>query len=294
MKVEQEYGRRFIESWTSDPYNNKLSNMSFIYEDGGHVLAVRKTCGDLLVEEFKGCEEAERWLDETESRNKVMFNESREKDLARMKEWLQLKNLRDPELTSDFTKQRADTRRKLYGGENRIAKLVNAIYDPNDDSMTYVFLTPSTDKAHGIGYQPKKVDYEDPSYPKIDNPEHMYTIQFKFLDFAKWLLQTRPEVMQTKRITWREIKDVLESSYVQISCNCPADQYQGTNFWRSQLDGSIYPTDIAPKVWNAPDKHGDSGNFVCKHVANLIPQLPFFLNPMASMTMKVLRQARVI
>lgn len=292
MKMGSEFGRKFVESWISDPSNQM--NMSFIYEDRGQFLAVRKTCGDFLMEEFKDASKAEEWLDGNECDRKSAFNESRESDKVRMREWLQLKNLRDPELTSDFTKTRARIRRQLYGGENRIAKLVNAVYDPNEDSMTYVFLTPSTDKAHGIGYQPKKVDYEDPSYPKVNNPEHFYTIQFKFLDFVKWLTQTRPEVLQTKKISWREVKDVLESAYVQISCNCPADQYQGTNYWRSQLDGSIYPTDIAPKVWNAPDKHGDGGNFVCKHVANLIPQLPFFLNPMASMTMTVLKKAQVM
>ena len=53
------------------------------------------------------------------------------------------------------------------------------------------------------------------------------------------------------------------------------------------LDAAIFPTKIAPKKW---DKiHGDGDAFLDKHTAGLINQMGFFLNPMASMLTKRLR-----
>lgn len=72
--------------------------------------------------------------------------------------------------------------------------------------------------------------------------------------------------------------------------NCGAFHWQGSNYWLSQLDGSIYPTDIEPKVWNAPNLHGDGQNFLCKHLYGIIRQISFFGNQMASMADKELRK----
>ena len=72
--------------------------------------------------------------------------------------------------------------------------------------------------------------------------------------------------------------------------NCGAFHWQGSNYWLSQLDGSIFPTDIEPKVWNAPNLHGDGQNFLCKHLYGIIRQISFFGNQMASMADKELRK----
>ena len=76
--------------------------------------------------------------------------------------------------------------------------------------------------------------------------------------------------------------------------NCGAFHWQSSNYNLSQLDGSIYPTDIAPHYWNQPHLHGDGENFLCKHLAGFVNQIDFFLNPMAAMATKVLRQKKLI
>ena len=88
-----------------------------------------------------------------------------------------------------------------------------------------------------------------------------------------------------------------ENFYVDagvIVHNCPAFHWQASNYNLSQLDGSIHPTDIAPHYWNQPHLHGDGENFLCKHLAGFVNQIDFFLNPMAAMATKILKNKGLI
>jgi hypothetical protein len=62
----------------------------------------------------------------------------------------------------------------------------------------------------------------------------------------------------------------------------------------SQLDGSIYPTDIAPQFWNSDSLHGDNPVITSKHMVGLLRQMGFFHNQMAAMLNKRLKNRELI
>ena len=70
----------------------------------------------------------------------------------------------------------------------------------------------------------------------------------------------------------------------------PSFHWTSPNYFLSQLDGSIYPTDIAPKVW---DKiRGES--FLDKHLAQLFSSIDFFIPQMAQKLNSKLRSRNLI
>lgn len=209
---------------------------------------------------------------------------------VRLREWLTIDALKAPDSTSSFTKGKAGIRKKLYKGENVAAKLIQCEYDSSHDWMTFSWLTPATMKAHGSDYVCKTTDPLNGFKTKV-NPSELYTMQIRIIDFMKWLKQTRPESMNGQPITWREIKEVLQVAYVQVSCDDPSWWWQGDAWYGTQLDASIYPCNIPPKKWN---KVHDPVNCLCKHLQNLIKSIDFFLNQMASMAGKELRTLNLI
>ena len=216
-------------------------------------------------------------------------NESLESYQPRLDEWVTLSALKNTASIDAFTRKHRDIRNKAVGTENITAKLINCVYNEQLDCLTFIFRTTATTPIYPKKYQFKKVN------PTLDfsfsnNNEKVYYTHIRILDFMKWLKDTRPDELANQPITWREIKDVLEVAYVQVWCNCGAFHWQGSNYWLSQLDGSIFPTDIEPKVWNAPNLHGDGQNFLCKHLYGIIRQISFFGNQMASMADKELRK----
>lgn len=204
----------------------------------------------------------------------------------RLREWMTLGDLNVSDATSKFTKRKRAIRTSLYKGENVTAKIVKGSYDPTDDSFTFEFITPVTAKVYPPGSDFQKTDPNN-NFQLVPNAEKMYHMFIKVLGFMELLRGTRPDSLQSSPITADEVKEVLEVAYVQLFCNDPSFQYQTANWTLSQVDASIYPTNIAPKHWNLI--HG-TDNYLCKHLKGLVDQIGFFLNPMASMATKVIKQ----
>lgn len=199
-------------------------------------------------------------------------------------EWVTLQDLTAPEAISSFTKRTRAQRNGAVKAENRTAKLIDCTLE-DDGSVTFKFKTTAT-----LPIYP-----EDNVFMKANplhnfelerNDDKEYIMEIKILEFMKWLKETRPDSLADQKISWREIKDVLEVASIQIYSTMPSFHWQGSNWWLSQLDGSLYPTDIEPKVWNAPNLHGDSGNFLSKDLVGLIRSFKFWYNPMGKMIQK--------
>ena len=199
-------------------------------------------------------------------------------------EWLTLQDLAASDATSAFTKRTRQQRNDAVKAENRTAKIKECILD-DDGSVTFKFKTTATTPIYPKDNVFMRANPNNNFALEVNN-EKVYNIDIKILDFMKWLKETRPDYEETKKISWREVKDVLEVAYIQVYSDMPSFHFQGSNFWLSQLDGSLYPTDIEPKVWNASHLHGDSGNFLSKDLAGLIKGFKFWYNPMASMIQK--------
>ena len=225
--------------------------------------------------------------DLTDPKNQIprVVEESIEKPYEpKLDEWVTLKDLNTPDTISAFTKHTRDVRSGYLGGENRTAKLINCVYNPQADHLTFIFKTEATVPAY-----PKTATFKKANptlnFSLSNNPDKTYYIHIRILDFMRWLKGTRPDELEGQPISWKEIKDVLDVAYIQLWSSSPSFHWQGMNYNLSQIDGAIYPTDIAPKVW---DKiHGDA--FLDKHTYGLIRQIGFFGNQMASMANKELK-----
>lgn len=212
--------------------------------------------------------------------------EKKTPDSHRLQEWMTIADLNNPDASSDFTKRKRAIRTSLYKGENVTSRIVQGTYDKYDDSMTFEFVTTATIKAHPAGSEFKKTDPHN-NFALIPNNDRKYHMYVKVLNFMEWLRGTRPDSLSSSPITWQEVKEVLESAYVQLFCDDPSFQYQTANYTLSQVDASIYPTNIPPKKWNKI--HGDY-NFLCKHLKGLLDQIGFFLPQMASVATRIIKQ----
>jgi hypothetical protein len=186
-------------------------------------------------------------------------------------------DLRDKDLVSDTTNKYKKIRQKYNKTANINTKLIESEVKGND--VTFKFLAEATDDPNDDS--PKKE--VDPSGFKMkDNPSRTYEIWLKFPNALELL-----ELQDKDALTRKDIKNLLEASDVQLWSNSPSFHYQGFNYFDSQLDASIFPTNIAPKQWDKV--HGDGKAFLDKHTAQLIEQIGFFLNPMSSMLTKELK-----
>ncbi len=100
--------------------------------------------------------------------------------------------------------------------------------------------------------------------------------------------------LDSTKVELQDIKTIIDSADCALWSNDVSFQYQGFNWWLGQIDASIFPTDIAPKVWNQPDRHGDGQAFLTKHFKQLFNALPFFKNLMASKLYKALKQRGIV
>ena len=220
---------------------------------------------------------------------------------SKLDEFLKLSDLAKSSGMSDFTKTFYDERHqktkehhhtRSTNNEQRVSKLLKCELQSDGSAMFY-WLSESTEK-----YDAKHVvQVTDPhdGFKLKPEPSKLYTIQLKVLNVVKWL-KTFPE---KKVLDKKDIKEILEVADMQVFSNDPSFHWQGMNFSVSQLDGSIYPTNIAPKNskrnakgkviqigWK--DKHGDGQAFFSKAMAGIFKQLPFYANVMASMLTKEL------
>lgn len=196
-----------------------------------------------------------------------------------LNEFVTLPALRDKQanLTSDLTKQYKDIRKNLIGTANKNTKLTDTVLEGKD--VIFKFTVESTPD----GSKKKKVN--PLTFEISDNPSKKYSVWLKFLDIIDWL----GAFDEKEIITQKDIKDMIEISNVQIWDNNPSFHWMGANWGLSQIDASIFPTDIEPRVWGP--KHGGAGNYMfSKHLSQIIDQMAFFRNQMASALTNVLRK----
>lgn len=245
----------------------------------------------------------DRFIDEDEY-SKIF--ESKDKDKSELvlyipKETLKeitLYDLADKGNISDFSMLWRKDRNRIMGTENTTAKLIDCIIDEADKSVTFQFLTESTELGNK---EPN--DNIDSSYRFYDGPKgevdpdtfrikrnrsRTYELQIKIVDALEWI-----KVFEGEEIGQKEMKEILEVSDVKVFSTAPAFHWQGMNVNISQLDASIYPTDIPNPVWGP--RHGDAkGYFLDKHLYGLFNQIKFFINPMSSMLSKKLKSRGLI
>lgn len=209
-----------------------------------------------------------------------------------LQEFVTLADLKDTDAMSSFTKNTRQQRNRAVKPENITAKLVDCQVDTVEDHVTFIFKTTATVPIYPDEYQFRKSDPER-DHVLVRNTGKEYDLYIRILGFLEWLKGTRPDD-DTSDITQPEVKEALNVANIQIYSTSPSFHWQGVNFWLSQLDGSIYPTDIAPQRWNASHLHGSDGAFVDKHIGGLLRQYQFFLGPMASMLTKKLRDREII
>lgn len=206
-----------------------------------------------------------------------------------LQEYLTLSNLKASDVVSSFTKATRAQRNIAVGSENRTAKLLDVNIDTIQDHVTFIFKTTATLPIYPEDAVFKKTDITNFSLKR--NPDKEYELYIRVLDFFKWLKGTKPDA---EEITVKDIKDVLSVNNIQIFSTDPSYHWQGGNWFMSQLDASIYPTDIAPQHWNSATLHGDDPVITSKHLVGLIRQMGFFHNPMASMLNKRLKDRELI
>jgi hypothetical protein len=222
--------------------------------------------------------------DKGDSKNKVdLKRESVPRFYGNLNEFMTLSNLKSADSASAFTQRTRKQRNQAVGTENKTSKLVDLSIDTVEDHVTFVFKTTATTPIYAPSAEFGKVDPNDLQIKK--NPDKSYELYVRILDFFEWL---DAQQIDDRTLTSKDIKEILEVSNVQLFSTSPSFQYQSMNFNMSQVDASIYPTNIAPKVWDSPHLHGENA-FLDKHLYGLINQIGFFANPMASMLTKRLK-----
>jgi len=167
-------------------------------------------------------------------------------------------------------------RNKKKGPENRLAKLTSIAIDEDEGSVTFKFKTVATDDNQ------KHSEVDPFTFSIVSNPKDEYELQIKVLKFFDWL-ETAPVGTV---LTVKDLKDVLAVADVQFWSTSPSFHWQGMNYMLSQVNASIYPTDIAPKVWN--HIHGQT-YFFDKHLFGLARSISFFIPQMAAKLSAILK-----
>jgi hypothetical protein len=200
-------------------------------------------------------------------------------DKDALQENLRISDLQKHAGTSDFTYSFMKDRQKIKGAGNKSAKLVKIKVNKNKDWVTFVFLSEPTytfnTKAVQLTTNDKRM--------KIDN---LYTQQIRILNIFS-LLKSNPNFKSFKEVTIKEIKEVLKSADVQVSCDDPSFWWQGDAWVLTQFDASIFPCDIEPKHWR---KHHFDNNYVCKHLSLILNSIDFYIPIMAGMIYKYLNK----
>lgn len=206
----------------------------------------------------------------------------------KLSEYLTLSDLKSHGM-SDFTRTHRRTRTRAQGDENRLATLVDVDVNEQEDHVTFYFLTEATTAIYPDDHTYGEVD-PDRSFTITPNADRSYTLQIRILNFFEWL-STYPEKSE---ITRQDIVEVFDTAYVQVFSDAPSFHWQGVNYYASQLDASIYPTDIAPRVWNADHLHGSGPYVADKHLGGLLRHISFFEQQMASMLTRKLRDRGIL
>lgn len=205
-----------------------------------------------------------------------------------LKEFVTMADLMKSQGMSDFTKKTRKKRNSVLRTENQLAKLVDLDINKKENYITFKWITDATTPLYPDDYKFKNTKPKQ-DFKLVNDPSKTYTLEIRILDFFSWL-----DVFEGQEITEKEIKEIFNVSNVQVFSDDPSYHWQGINWWMSQLNGSIYPTNIKPKRWNAPNLHGEDNAFLSKHLGGLINGIKFWYNPMASMLNKKLKEFKLL
>lgn len=153
---------------------------------------------------------------------------------------------------SHKTKSFRDKRKEIAGDEYKIDAAFDCQIMP--PSVEFIF--------HALPTIKKIVPIVDEHYLKMRGQKaEFYTIKIRIENFY----QNKGKAIANMNNA--DLLRTLQQSEAKIFCNCPSFQFQGFNFRLSQLNASIFPTDIPDSKWGT---HHDSNGLVCKHIGALL------------------------
>lgn len=145
---------------------------------------------------------------------------------------------------------------------------------------------------------PNPEDLENVPPPEPDEPEEEASIDANFKPYEDENQEEvvskpmKPSTLGEARVTSIEAKQWLYNADFALWSNSPSFHWQGFNYKLSQLEASIFPTNIAPtsgpKGWS--DRHGNA--LVDKHLLELFVHIKFFINQMASSMLNKIRSTK--
>ena len=197
-----------------------------------------------------------------------------------LQEFVTIKDLMHASSTSDMTKKFLNQRELLAGSAPNNIYLEGVLIE--EDSVSFSFISFATKEAYKDNHKFKKTSKQ---HDLKDNPEEEYLLYLKFLKTGEWVRRMKEK--GTLRAS--DIKQLVKDANVQVFSTSPAFVWQGSAYWAGELDAAIFPSKIKPQKWNQDHLHGKSGNFLDKHLTQLILNLEAFYNEMAKELADVLK-----
>lgn len=177
------------------------------------------------------------------------------KENEELEEDLHLSDFKKHSAISPYATKFMKDRQRLKGTGNKSAKLLVRKMKVNrklDYIKIYFASVPTyTSTANAIAIPNDKVFKRVKAYTQI--------IQFDNF-FA--LASTKPNYDEAK-LTWKEIKEVIEACTIKVDCNCPAYLLQGSAYYDTLFNAALHPEHREPKRWNILHKEF---NLACKHL----------------------------
>jgi hypothetical protein len=206
------------------------------------------------------------------------------KNYSKKVEAIQLKDLNKNKGISDFGKYHLDIRKDVMKSETGQSKLVITELVDNKH-VDFVFSAPSTD-IYPEDFIYKEAPIEN-DYTLKKDLQKEYIITIRVLNVVDWL-ETYPDKTE---ITRADIKEILDTAFIEVDSSVPAFYWQGGAYWLQQLGGTIYKNPIiAPQFWNRDDLHGDGNFFIDKITQRIFNQIGFYEQQMASALQKALKE----
>jgi hypothetical protein len=215
---------------------------------------------------------------------KLYYRESKEGIV--FVEDMKLKDFKTAAAISAFTQRHKQIRKTfLVGNQIKYTRLMNCLTDQKNDWVLFEWLSIATPNT-----QQKKEADPFKNFSLINDPSKLYELKIRIDGFFTWLLGTLPD---GQAVSKKDLLDSMEICSIKVWSSSPAFHWQGHNYNMSQLDASIYPTNIAPQRWNQPHLHGENA-FLDKHLAILFMNIEFYAQQMAQMLNKKLRANNII
>jgi len=206
----------------------------------------------------------------------IKESEELNENVKRFSENLRFSDLMKMASLSPFTRDYNKETNKLMGNPTNHTKLKSMKINRKKDYITFVWKTKRTPKYS----KNQKMKDVDPNTLEL-KPAKYYTIEFRVLDFFKWLGTTPND------ITNKDIEDVLKVADIQVWDSTPMWQFQGGNYNMSLFDASIHSETRPPKYWNTVvSKFGKTHNenqFLSKHSAGVANSIKFYIPQMRQM-----------